>query len=689
MNDSQPARNPEERRLATVLFADVQGFTTLAERLDFETVSDLIKEVWFRLDAVIESHGGYVDKHVGDGVMAIWGAPHAGEDDADSAVRAAIHLQEALKTYAKESSRSEARELKLRVGINTGMVLAGYVGLREEYAVMGDTVNVARRLEEKAEAGTVLISASTYQLIRGSYKVRSLEDLQLKGKSGVISAYEVEGLITQPSKVRYRSPAGLETVMVARDVEVDRLYNFYNQAMKSDNPTLVLVTGEAGIGKSRLLMEFTSQLEVEEPSLIVMSARALAQAARVPFFLWKSLFHNRFGLQENDSPETIQKKFLRGIDYLWGPRPSDASSEEAAHFIGTLTGIQWPDSPYLTEYHDAPEPRTRRSFDLIREMLRRASADCPLVILLDDLHWADEGSLAVLTHLISEGDDNFRLLVLAGARPELMAKQVQWANMARVITLKPIPVSSEIVGSAYPTLSELPKPILGELAYRSDGNPYFLEELVKSLVKSGLLEPGHSDSEIIDQLRSQPPESLRALLQARLDGLFVEAREVLLLASVVGRVFWVGAVLAAARSSRSEGTGFLKPIPSRVENLIQDALQQLEWAELVFPRAGTKFSDEQEYIFKHSLLRDVAYNLLPHKYRRQHHLAVARWLAKRRDPDFRIMVASHLDKAQMFVEASKQYEIAAREAQARGAAQEAKWLLDQATEMKEKGKTEN
>jgi predicted ATPase len=257
-----------------------------------------------------------------------------------------------------------------------------------------------------------------------------------------------------------------------------------------------------------------------------------------------------------------------------------------------------------------------------------------------------------------------------------------------VITLKPIPVSSEIVGAAYPSLAELPKPILGELAYRSDGNPYFLEELVKSLVKSGLLEPGHTDVEIIEQLRSQPPESLRALLQARLDGLFVEAREVLLLASVVGRVFWVGAVLAAARSSHSQGTGFLKPVPSRIENLIQDALQQLEWAELVFPRAGTKFSDEQEYIFKHSLLRDVAYNLLPHKYRRQHHLAVARWLAKRRDPDFRIMVANHLEKAHMLLESSKQYEIAAREAQARGAVQEAQWLLDQAEELRGKAEQE-
>jgi predicted ATPase len=564
------------------------------------------------------------------------------------------------------------------------MVLAGYIGLREEYTVMGDTVNVARRLEQNADPGTVLIGETTYQLVRGIYKLRRLPPLQVKGKKDVLSAFLVEGLITQPSKVRYRSPAGLETIMVGRDPEMERLFEFYDQAMASDTPTLVLVTGEAGIGKSRLLMEFTSSLEVEEPSVIVMSARALAQASRIPFFLWKSLFHNRFGLNDGDTLDENQAKFLKGIELIWGPKTGAATAEEAAHFIGRLTGLKWLGSEHLAGFEEAPEARVRRTFDLTRELLRRASADCPLVILLDDLHWADAGSVDLLTHLLQPGPEPFRLLVLAGARPELLTKQSRWANMTRVITLKPLEVSSEMVSEAYPDLRQMAKTVLAELAWRSDGNPYFLEELVKSLVKSGLIQPGLPEEEIIDKLRAQPPESLRALLQARLDGLYVEAREVLLLASVIGRVFWVGAVLEAAEGSQQKGTGFLMQTSSRMEDLIHDALQQLEWAELVFPRAGTKFSDDQEYIFKHSLLRDVAYNLLPHKYRKQHHLAVARWLARRRDPDFRVMMATHLEKAQLFEEAAQQYEVAAREAEARGAAQEAAWLLAQANQLREK-----
>lgn len=685
-----PGRNPEERRLATVLFADVHGFTSLAEQLDFETVSDLIKEIWLRLDAIIEAHGGYIDKHVGDGVMAVWGAPQAGDDDAENAVAAALAMQVSLDEFARMSPRTSARELKLRVGINTGMVLAGYVGVREEYTVMGDSVNVARRLEQTAEPGTVLISESTYYLVRGVFQVRRLPPLQLKGRSDAVSAFQVEGFVAQPSKVRYRSAGGLDTRMVAREAELGRLSTLFERVSKSGMPTLVLVTGEAGIGKSRLLMEFTSQLEADQPDLTLISARALSQTSRAPFFLWKSLWFNRFGLQEEDPPDVAREKFVSGISLLMDEPPESEAVQETAHLIGSLTGLDWPASVHLAAFTDSPGGRVQRAFLLTRELLARTAGRGPTVLLLDDLHWADSVSLDVLTFLLESSDAPLSLLILGGARPELIRQQPRWANLARVITLKPLPVEAELVAQAYPALRTLPKTVLAELAWRSDGNPYFLEELVKSLVKSGLADDEVSEEEIIQRLRTQPPESLRAMLQARLDALYLEAREVLLLASVVGRVFWVGAVLEAARASQEIGTGFLsgtaflRPSTDLMTDMVKDALQQLVWAEMVFPRAGTQFSDEQEYIFKHSLLRDVAYSLLPIKYRRQHHLAVARWLANRKDPDFRVMVATHLEKAGAFDEAALQYEAASREAQVRGAAREAQWLRERAQEMQEK-----
>ncbi|MBU0511214.1 MAG: hypothetical protein KJ638_05870, partial [Chloroflexi bacterium] len=209
--------------------------------------------------------------------------------------------------------------------------------------------------------------------------------------------------------------------------------------------------------------------------------------------------------------------------------------------------------------------------------------------------------------------------------------------------------------------------------HRSDGNPYFLEEMVKGLVKSGLT---NSPQEMIARLRARPPDTLRAMLQSRLDDLPRDARMVALLASVVGRVFWVGAVLAAARSVSSTGTGLLKLAPSVLERVVQDALRQLVQAELAFPRAGTRFSDDQEYIFKHSLLREVAYSLIPHKYLRQYHRAVARWMIIRLDPKFQVMAANHLEEAGALYEAARQYEHAAHYAKSRGATKEAKWLLE-------------
>jgi len=166
-----PAPYPEERRLATVLFADIEGFTQISEQMDFELVSDLIKAVWQRVDAVLEKHGGYIDKHIGDAVMAVWGAPRAAEDDAERALTAALALQSALREFSAHSNRPGASELLMRVGVNTGPVLAGYVGTRGEYTVMGDTVNVASRLETSAESGTVVISESTYRLVRGAFRV--------------------------------------------------------------------------------------------------------------------------------------------------------------------------------------------------------------------------------------------------------------------------------------------------------------------------------------------------------------------------------------------------------------------------------------------------------------------------------------------------------------------------------------
>jgi adenylate cyclase len=665
---------PEERRLATVLFADVQGFTSLAEQLDFETVSDLIKGIWERLDHVIEENGGYIDKHLGDGVMAVWGAPFAGESDAEAAITAALALQWTMNDFAARSKVPGANTLKLRVGLNSGSVFAGYVGTKSEYTVIGDTVNVAARLEQAAEAGTVVIGEATYRLVRGIFSFRQLPPVQAKGKVEPVLAYEVQGKLTNPTRVRYQGVDSLETHMVGREKELARLNELFQFSQTASTPTLVLVIAEVGMGKSRLLMEFGNTLEVSGQPVTMMSARALAQTSRISHYMWRNLMRNRFDIRDSDVSNTAILKFEREMQKYWG----DRNHLEPTRLIGNMIGLDWGNVTQLSGTAVPPNELTRRTYDYVRELLRRLCTESPSAIFLDDLQWADRDSLSLLARILEADAKPLPLLILGGARPDFLREHPQWRNSATIINLSPLPISAETVSSAYPELQALPQQILVELAARSEGNPYFLEEIVKGMVKTGLGTLKSAPHDAMVRLQSQIPESLRATLQARLDHISREARTVALLASVVGRVFWVGAVLAAARANT--GTGALNGVPAAVlDRLVQDGLRQLVRAELAFPRAGSKYSKDQEYIFKNSFLRDVAYSLIPNRNRTIYHRAVAQWLADHNDMTFNLMAAEHYEHAGAYHDAAGQYEQAAQIALSRGSKNEAQALQDSAT----------
>jgi len=670
------------------MFADVQGFTALAEQLDFETVSDLLKEIWFKLDQVIEAHGGYIDKHMGDGVLAIWGAPSAGDNDAENAVTAGLALNVAMDEFARESRLPGAGELKMRVGIHSGQAFAGYIGMHNEYTIIGDTVNVASRLEQYTEAGSVIISESTFLLTRGKFIVFRPEPVQLKGKHEPVMTYLIEGSQAISGRGNYRGSESMETHMVGRNMEMEQLAGLFSQSRGNPLPTMAIVTGQPGIGKSRLSMEFSTSLENLDHSIFIMTARALGQARQVPFYLWKMLWHNRLNLRDDDPPRNSNEKFLSEIQKLWGKSLGIGSAIETAHVIGHLIGMDWSDSPYLAAIK-TPQARVERAFALTREILRRIAAVHTLVILIDDLQWVDKNSLELLESLFTPGEPSLPVFILAGSRPEFLQQQPRWSELAEVINLAPLPANAELVATAYPILSKYPKSILQTLARQAEGNPYFLEEMVKSLIKTcddGTIPLAEA---AIHRLRAQPPESLQAALQARLDTLPREIRSIALLAALVGRVFWVGAVIAAIRMATKFGTS----APTRfsyanTERIVREALIQLEQAELVFPKAGYNFSQEQEYIFKSSLLRDVAYNLILMRYRPFYHKAVADWLANRTDADFNFMAAEHYELANWPVQAARQYELAAEHAKLRGATDESERLLSLAVALREKAKSQ-
>jgi class 3 adenylate cyclase/energy-coupling factor transporter ATP-binding protein EcfA2 len=625
---------PEERRLATVLFADVQGFTALAEQLDFELVNDLLNGIWQRLDKVIERHNGYIDKHLGDAVMGVWGAPFAGEKDAEMGVAAGLELIKALNDYCHSTTIPGAETLKLRVGINTGLVFAGYVGTRHEYTVLGDIVNVANRLEQIAEAGTVVIGENTLRLVRGNFRVKRLDPIKVKGKTELVQPYAVEGQLASQGRIHYQSADSLVTNMVGRDEELARLKTLYHRAFESPKNQMVLIDGELGIGKSRLMMEFGNLLENSGENVNIISSRGLAQASKVPFYLWRALIRNRFELRDEDPTPAIIEKWTQSIDELWRNDPQD-SKLEVIQILGEIIGLS--DQASLTN-----NDRLKRVFFLIRELLRRLSQQKRLILFFDDLQWSDRESLHLLALMLETEEAPFQALIVGAARPEFLKSQTHWRNLSRVISLPPLTLNPEMVRMAYPDLQSVRDTVLHDIAIHAEGNPYFLEEIVKSLIKGHLLENNIETQQVLNRLLAQIPESLRGTLQARMDGLSREARTVALLASIVGRVFWVGAVLAAARSIPLPGSTPMINIPEPViDRFIQDGLRQLVRAELAFPRSGSKFSEEQEYIFKNSYLRDVAYGLIPNRNRAQYHKAVAEWMKQKPDPAYQAMAHEH------------------------------------------------
>jgi len=657
---------PEERRMATVLFADVQGFTSLAEQLDFETVSDLVKDIWSRLDAVVEGGGGYIDKHMGDGVMAIWGAPSAADRDAEHAVEAALGMQAALAKYLAASPLDGAKGLRLRIGINTGQVFATYMGMRNEYTVIGDVVNVANRLEQAADGGGTLVGDGTYHLVRNEFECDPVPPVQAKGKTEPIAAYKIVGRRdSRSSKIDYSSVDRLETRMVARDKELARLRRYYAQAENAVVPVMVLVTGDVGIGKSRLLLEYSRELIATTSDSRLVSVRGLAQTARVPFHLWRLVMLGFLGIREDETPAQARRRMEQKIRRAWEEPSSAATVAELIFRISTLIGLSPPPRGFQPDPAEAAEDARERTFELTRRFLCRISKKERPVLIVDDLHWADPETLAILSHVVRPGAEPLPMLILAGARLSLLRDHPQWWNASHIVTLGPLPISSEIVSNAYPDLKTMPRHLLVELATRADGNPYFLEEIIKGLLKSGIAE-NEAPQDTINRLQKQIPESLRASLQARLDSVSREARSCALMASVVGRVFWAGALVAIARVN--PGTGTLARMPEGVmERLIQDGLRQLVRAELVFPRSGTKFSRDQEFIFKNSYLREVAYELIPKRGLGAYHRAAARWLSEHEDTAFKVMAAEHFESAGDYSLASEQYQQAIDLAARRGA----------------------
>jgi class 3 adenylate cyclase len=569
-------RGREERRIVTVLFADMAGFTARAERLDPEDVRAILNRYYTRLSAEIEAYGGIVEKFIGDAVVAIFGAPIAHGDDPERAVRAALAVRDAVHEM---NAADPELNLEVRVAVNTGEAIVSLSRMEvREGMVAGDVVNTASRIQGAAPSNAILVGEETYRATRGLVDYREVEPLVAKGKRAPIRAWLVIGARTGPGE------RAVSTVpMLGRIHEIAALNRVVEGVVAERRPHLATVLGEAGIGKTRLAAEFTAQLE--QQGLRILRGRALPYGESTPYGPFTQHVKQFANIFASDDVPAGQQKLRTAIAEIV---ESDAVDEIVSHLdllIGLDTQGEVADRQIL--------------FRAARRFVQALARDRPTVLVFEDLQWADSGMLDLLELLASRVRD-VPILLLALARPDLLLVRPAWGGGLPAYTA----LSLEPLGRE--DASELAIRLLHRAADHqqarvvdtAEGNPLFIEELAAAAVE----RPVAADHDL--------PTTIRELVSARLDALPPEERTVLFDAAIVGKVFWRGALERMGRSGTE----------------VAEALDSLEARDLIRHEPRSWIEREDQFAFKAALIRDVAYATLPRATRKERHAVVAAFL---------------------------------------------------------------
>ena len=527
---------PEERRKATVLFADLSGYTAVSEGLDPERVKSLVNRALRRLADEVEHFGGTIDKFIGDNVMGVFGAPVAHEDDPERAVRAALAMQAAMAEINERVEADVGASFQLRVGVNSGEVLAGKVG--DGYTVIGDPVNVASRLQSAAKPGTVIVGEITHRLTRAAIEYVELEPLTLKGKAEPVPAWEAVRAVVRGRAQRTSRDS---SPLIGREDETALMLSLFERVSAESRPHLVTVIAEAGVGKSRMLRELAARAGALDPRPAVRIGGCPAYGAGLAYWALGEIVRGSFDIVDSDDAETAWRKLESGIAELAEGVETGEAPERLAEIVGRAVGIERPNggSPAPADGEDASQIRDRL-FAAVRVLVEASSQRQPLILAIEDIHWADEGMLDLIEYLARSGQG--RVLIVCLARDELLDRRPGWGGgkmNATTIALEPLAEEDarDLVLALMPGETRVEGVAL-QVAKRSGGNPLFAEEIVNRLV-----EEGGRDTESL-------PDTVHALLAARLDALSRPERRALQHASVVGERFWAGSLAGVARDER-------------------------------------------------------------------------------------------------------------------------------------------
>lgn len=609
-------RAEQRLRQVTILFLDVAGSTSLGQRLDPEDIHALMDGALARCTAVVEARRGKVLQYAGDSLLAVFGADETREDDTERAVRAGLALLDEGRRLADEvHGRHGHTGFGVRVGIHTGAVLLGG-GVDAEGSIRGSAVNIAARMEQSAPVGGLRISHASYAQVRGVFDVEPQPPIKVKGLDEPLLTYLVLAAKPRAFRVATRGIEGIETRMIGRDAEFERLQQAFKALYSGGRLTVLTVVGDAGLGKSRLLYEFGNWTETRPEAFCLFQGRATPETQAQPYGLLRDILAWRLQIADSDSMELAKRKLEDGFAALFRPDDGADLAQAHAHLLGHLIGLNFGDSRHVRGILDDPQQIRNRGFHAAAQLFRRVGQNkgTPVVLQLEDLHWADEGSLDFLNHLARSNAEQ-PLLLLALTRPTLFERRADWMNTGALhqrIALAPLDqgCSRLLSNELLKKLSEIPAALRELVSGGAGGNPFYMEELVKMLVDQGALTIGPERWTLHAErlLSTEVPPSLTGILQARLDGLPREEKLALQQASVIGLVLWDQAL--AALDARA-----LAALPALVRR------------ELLVPRPDAGPDGIREYSFKHQMLQQVVYETLLKRTRRELHARAAAWLA--------------------------------------------------------------
>lgn len=605
-----------ERRVVTVLFCDVKGSTAMAEKLDPEEWAEIINQAFEFLIAPIYKYEGTLARLMGDSVLAFFGAPIAHEDDAQRAVLAGLEILDGIQPFREKVKQRYQLDFNVRVGINTGLVVVGGVGsdLFMEYTALGDAINIAARMEQTARPGTIQIAEDTYNKISHLFEVEPVDGIEIKGKSEPVSVYRVLGSSETP--INTRGIQGLYVPLVGRSTEFERLSAIIN-GVKKGRGQIVCLVGEAGLGKSRLLAEArqiweASELGIEPFGKIESrwnQASCVSYESTRPYGLIQRLIKNFIGLSSSDSPESIRASLAEALAVT-----GMENSPEVLRAFETILGIR--------KYNHGNEPEgeelKRLIFKELRFSLDNLAQRGPTVIAIDDLQWADETSAEFISHLFQLAN-RAPILFICSFRPDRFSsawkvRQTAESDYAhRYTEIKLSPLSNQDANSLIDRLftdGRLPSGVREIILGKSEGNPFFMEEVIRTLIDNHVVsrDPDHDKLAVVSSIdRINIPDNLQALLVSRIDRLDEAAKHVLQVASVIGRTFYYQVL----------------EIISGTADELDRQLNTLQRLGLILENAREPYL---EYIFRQALTQETVYNTILLKHRKEFHRRVGETL---------------------------------------------------------------